>query len=64
MISRYRDIEKKNYDAGDFRRLVKANYTKINRDDLRRLAELVYEGGGDEIERLVESAKRGEPFTI
>jgi hypothetical protein len=64
MISRYRDIEKKDYDAGDFRRMVKANYEKIKRGDLRRLADLIYTGGGDEIERLVESAKKGEPFTI
>jgi hypothetical protein len=64
MISRYRDMEKKNYDAGDFRRMVKANYEKIKRSDLRRLADLIYQGGGDEIEGLVESAKKGEPFTI
>lgn len=64
MISIWRDQRKKKYDAADFCSLVEANYEKINREDLRRLADLIYEGGGDEIERLVESAQKGEPFTI
>ena len=40
ILSPFRDREKKEYDAGDFRRLVRANADRIQKDDLRRLAAL------------------------
>jgi hypothetical protein len=64
MISVFRDREKKEYDAGDFRRLVKANYEQLKREDLRRLAGLIWEDGSDEIEKFVETAVTDEPFRI
>jgi hypothetical protein len=64
MLSPFRDREKKEYDAGDFRRLTKANRDRIREDDLRRLAGLVWEKGADEIGRFVEIALSDQPFPI
>ncbi|MEX2142782.1 MAG: hypothetical protein WD894_26235 [Pirellulales bacterium] len=62
IISQYRDRGKKEYDAGDFRRLVKTNSERIREDDLRRLARLVWENGADEIIRFIELAIAEQPF--
>ena len=62
MVSRYRDRDKKEYDAGDFRRMVRANHDRIDRDDLRRLADRIWEGAGEEIEQFVEIAMRDGRF--
>jgi hypothetical protein len=64
IVSAHRDREKKEYDAGDFRRLVRANRDQIRMPDLRRLAELVWEGGANDVERFVETALSDEPFPI
>jgi hypothetical protein len=64
LISPYRDREKREYDAGDFRRLVKANHNQIRESDLGRLASLVWEGGADDIRRFVEIALSDRPFPI
>ncbi len=64
LVSRYRDRDKKEYDAGDFRRMVRANYDRIDRDDLRRLADRIWEGAGEEIDRFVEIAMGEEPFPV
>jgi hypothetical protein len=64
IVSRYRDQYKKEYDAGDFRRLVQANTDHIRHDDLRRLAGLIWEGGADDIERFIQIALSDEPFPI
>jgi hypothetical protein len=64
IISSHREREKKEYDAGDFRRLVRANHNRLRHDDLRRLAELIWEGGAKDIERFVEIALSDKPFPI
>ena len=64
IVSPFRDREKKEYDAGDFRRLVRANRDQIRDDDLRRLAGLIWEGGADEIEKFLKIALSDEPFPI
>ena len=64
LVSRYRDREKKEYDAGDFRRMVRANYDRIDREDLRRLANRIWEGAGEEIDRFVEIAMGDEAFPV
>jgi hypothetical protein len=64
LVSPYRDREKREYDAGDFRRLVRANCERIRTDDLRRLAGLVWEGGADEIGGFIEIALSDKPFPI
>jgi hypothetical protein len=64
LISPYRDREKREYDAGDFRRLVKANRDRIQENELRRLAGLVWEGGAEDVCRLVDIALADKPFPI
>jgi hypothetical protein len=64
LLSPFRDREKKDYDAGDFRRLVRANRDRLRTDDLRRLAGLVWDGGDDEIERFIQIALSDEPLPI
>jgi hypothetical protein len=64
MISDFRDWDKKQQDAVDFRRIARANYDRIDRERLRRLGELVWPGGGDDLEEFLEIAPRDEPFPI
>ena len=64
LVSPHRDQDKREYDAGDFRRLVRTNRDRIQRDDLRRLAGLVWEGGADDIERFVQIAISDAAFPI
>jgi hypothetical protein len=64
MISDFRDWEKKQQDAVDFRRIARANYERVDRDRLCRLGDLVYEGGGAELERFLEIAPQDAPFPI
>jgi hypothetical protein len=64
MVSPYRDADKREYDAGDFRRMVRANHDRIRHDQLRQLADEVWEGGGAEIERFLVTALSNEGFPI
>ena len=64
LMSLYRDQEKKEYDAGDFRRIVKANRANIDVPVLRRLADQIWQGAADDIERFIELAMTGEPFSV
>jgi hypothetical protein len=64
MLSPFRDRDKKEQDAVDFRRLARANQGRIREDDLRRLAGLVWERGADEIGRFIQIALSDEPFPI
>lgn len=64
LISDYRDREKKDYDAGDFRRIALANYDLVRREPLRHLGDLIWIGRGAELEEFLEIAKRGEAFPI
>ncbi|MEX2316125.1 MAG: hypothetical protein WD669_03170 [Pirellulales bacterium] len=64
MVSAFRDRDKKEQDAVDFRRLVRANYDQLRREDLRRLAGLIWEGGAHEIDQFVETAVTDAPFPI
>ena len=64
MVSPSRERDKKEQDMADFRRLVRANRDRISADDLRRLAELVWEEGANEIEQFVRIALSDEAFPI
>ena len=61
-ISPHRSIDKKAYDGGDLRRLIKANHKAIRAEILRELASDVWEGGADEIDRYMEAALNDKPF--
>lgn len=64
LISDYRELEKKEYDAGDFRRIALANYDQVRREPLRRLGDLVWNGGGAELEEFLELAYQQKPFPV
>jgi len=65
IISDFRDWEKKQQDAVDFRRIARANYDRVDREYLRRLGELVWTGGGGaELERFLDIAPKDEPFPV
>jgi hypothetical protein len=64
MISPHRDRDKREQDAVDFRRLVRANHDRIRREELRRLAEEVWEGAGDDIDRLMRIAISDDPLPL
>lgn len=64
LVSPYRDWEKKEYDAGDFRRMVKANVASIDQPGLSALAGQVWEGGSDDILKFVDLAQADKAFPI
>ena len=64
MVSRNREWEKKQQDAVDFRRIARANYSRVDRDALQTLGDLVFQGGGEELSRFLEIAQRDEPFPV
>ena len=64
IISDFREWEKKQQDAVDFRRIARASYDRVNRTHVRRLGDLVWEGGGEELERLLDIASKDEPFPM
>lgn len=64
MISSHRDRDKKEQDAVDFRKIARANYDRIERESLRRLAGEIWEGGAEEIEQFLEIAISDKPFPV
>ena len=64
MVSVTRSMEKKEYDAGDFRRMVRTNFDLIDHEPLRLLAGQVWENGADEIERFLDIAMSNKPFSL
>lgn len=64
MISSNRTGGKKHTDAGDFFEIVQRCYDDIDRTKLRKLADLVYQGGGQEILEYVEDARAGRTLRI
>lgn len=64
MVSLYRDRRKKEYDAADFRGMVRSNFDRIARNDLQRLGGEVWSDGAAEILRFVDIAMRDEPFPV
>jgi len=64
IVSPNRARDKKEYDAGDFRKIVRANHDRIDRERLRALGTEVWEGGGTEILEFVEQTLTDKPFAI
>lgn len=64
IISDRREWEEKEYFASDFRRIARTNYEDVHRDHLRALGNLVWPGGGAELEEFFDIAQRDEPFPI
>ena len=64
MVSDTRSMDKKEQDCSDFRRIVRANRKLIDLRSLRRLADEVWIGGADEIERFLDVAVSEQPFAL
>jgi hypothetical protein len=62
LVSPHRSREKKEYDAGDFRRIVRANHEQIDREKLTKLANQVWEQGGQEILSFIELTLADKPL--
>jgi hypothetical protein len=62
LVSPHRSREKKEYDAGDFRRIVRANHKRIDREALSSLANEIWEQGGTEILRFIELTLADKPL--
>ena len=62
LISPNRSREKKEYDAGDFRRIVRANHQRIDREVLSQLGAQVWEGGGSEVLEYIELTLNDKPL--
>ncbi len=58
MVSPYRRLTDKQQDAADFMRIVDAN-ADVDLNILTRLGELVYDGGGDSVLKLLTDARAG-----
>ena len=64
MVSDTRSMDKKEQNCSDFRRIVRANRKLIDLPSLRSLADKVWPGGADEIERFLDIAVSEQPFAI
>ena len=62
LVSPFRHADKRDYDSGDMRRIIKANANKIDLEVLSGLAAQVWEGGGEEIKKYLELALVDKPF--
>ena len=64
LVSPHRSQEKKEQDAVDFRRIVRANHNAIDLDQLVELGNQVWEGGGAEILRFVDLTLAAQPLPL
>lgn len=64
LVSPHRSQEKKEYDAGDLRRIIRNNYAAIDREVIRKLGDQVWEKGGEELLLFLEIAQEDRPFPV
>ena len=64
LVSPFRSIEKKAYDAGDLRRIIRANHDRIDRDVIRELGNQVWDQGGEELLTFLDLAMEDKPFPV
>jgi hypothetical protein len=64
MISPNRSNDRKHIDAGDFLNMLRQNENKLDRKKLKRLGDLVYKGGGEELLQYVEDGLAGKTLQI
>lgn len=62
VVSPFRAWMDQQQDSIDMRRIMKANDRQIDREELSALANQVWEGGGEEIQRYLELALKDQPF--
>ena len=64
IVSPNRSKDKKEQDTVDFRKLVRANHTQINRVSLSELGDQIWEKGGEEVLYFVELTIAEKTFPI
>jgi len=64
LVSPHRSREKKEQDAVDFRRMVRANHEHINTEKLRVLADEIWERGGEEIQQFIQLTLDDKPLPL
>jgi hypothetical protein len=64
MVSPYRETRRKQQDAVDFATIVERNKERIDREELRRLGDLVYPDGGKEMLGYVDDAIAGRQLIL
>lgn len=64
LISPNRSRDKKEQDAVDFRRIVRANHERAREELLRELADQIWEKGGDDIMRFIDLTLKDKPLPI
>ena len=64
LVSPHRSREKKEQDAVDFRRVVRANYERIDHAALKELGDQVWERGGDEVLNFIQLTLDDKPLPI
>ncbi len=64
LVSPHRDWDKKEQDAVDLRRIIKANTNELDRERLSELASQVWENGHSDILQFCELALADKPFPV
>ncbi|MCY2974569.1 MAG: hypothetical protein NTW52_07860 [Planctomycetota bacterium] len=64
LVSPHRSRDKKEQDAVDFRRIVRANHTKIDRQILFLLGNQVWDQGGPDVLRFVDLTLADQPLPV
>ncbi len=64
IVSQYRSRDKKEQDAVDFRRIVRANHERIDRHALAELGRQIWERGGDEVFEFIELTLQDKPLPV
>ena len=64
MISPNRTFIKKQQDAVDFRSILVLHHDQVDRDELTRLAELIWRGATPDILKMLDAARNDKPFQL
>lgn len=64
LISPNRSREKKEQDAVDFRRIIRANHQKLDREILQALGNEIWENGGEDLMKFIELTLQDKPLPI
>ncbi len=64
VLSPYRELGRKSYDAGDLRQIIKSNHNQIDEQALQELTGLIWEHGANDILEFIECAVNDRPFRV
>jgi hypothetical protein len=64
MVSPNHKPEKKDYDAGDLRRLITSNHPNYQLDQITELADEVWQGAAEDIKEFIDCALNEKPFPV